>query len=296
MEESDAADTSEVSHNSELRPACSRGILADRRRRSRRAPDGYLTPAPVPGAPLPLPDPGAPARVPAKSRHYMLREDYAQQHGAAAADFDAVKAFTTLHGLTVAESERWRSCSANSLLPSHRHTRSRLLFRGSAFSWRYASPRHVYRNNRKAGKLRTLPSSRVMRHASRFAGVTAQTKLAGRKLGSVILVPIGRDLRLRDQEACIIIKLLTIFVNDSSCRTKPRGGLMPGPDTTRGSHHTSTARPCARRRRTAVPIRPTALSAANPPRAGPDEPFLVHQPPADTAMGDSRIFLMEVLQ
>jgi hypothetical protein len=108
-----------------------------------------------PGAPLPLPAPGAPARVPANSRHCMSREDYAQQHGAAAADFDAVKAFATVHGLTVAESKRWRSCSSNSLLYSHHHSRSRLLFRGSAFSRRHVSTRHVNKNNRKAGKLRT---------------------------------------------------------------------------------------------------------------------------------------------
>jgi hypothetical protein len=128
----------------------------------------------------------------------MSREDYAQQHGAATADFDAVKAFATVHGLTVTEGKRWRSCSSNSILPSHRHSRSRLLFRGSAFSRRHASTRHVNKNNRKAGKLHTLPSSRVMRHAPRFAEMTAQTKLAGRKPGSMILVPIGHDFRLRD--------------------------------------------------------------------------------------------------
>jgi hypothetical protein len=56
-----------------------------------------------PGAPLPLPAPGVTASRSAKSRNCMSREDYAQQHGAAAADFDAVKAFATVHGLTVAE-------------------------------------------------------------------------------------------------------------------------------------------------------------------------------------------------
>jgi hypothetical protein len=47
----------------------------------------------------------------------MSREDYAQQHGAATADFDAVKAFATVHGLTVTEGKRWRSCSSNSIPP-----------------------------------------------------------------------------------------------------------------------------------------------------------------------------------
>jgi hypothetical protein len=55
-------------------------------------------------------------------------------------DFDAVRAFATVHGVPLAESKR---CSSNSLLPSHRHSRSRLLFRGSALSWRHASTRRV---------------------------------------------------------------------------------------------------------------------------------------------------------
>lgn len=43
-----------------------------------------------PGAP-PLPSPGATAGIPAKSRHYLLRKEYEQQHGAAPADLASVK-------------------------------------------------------------------------------------------------------------------------------------------------------------------------------------------------------------
>jgi len=60
-----------------------------------------------PGAP-PLPAPGATAGIPAKSRHYMSREDYAQQHGTTGADFDAVATFAAAHGLSVTESDAGR--------------------------------------------------------------------------------------------------------------------------------------------------------------------------------------------
>jgi kumamolisin len=57
------------------------------------------------GAP---PMPGAMAGVPAKSRHYLSREEYEQQYGAATADFAAVKTFAAKHGLTLTESDAGR--------------------------------------------------------------------------------------------------------------------------------------------------------------------------------------------
>ena len=44
--------------------------------------------------------------------------------------------------------------------------------------------------------------------------MTAQIELDGCKARKSILAVTARDLRLRDQKACIIIKLLTTFVND----------------------------------------------------------------------------------
>jgi kumamolisin len=70
-----------------------------------------------PAAP-PLPRPGAQSSLPVRGRTHLTREDFAKIHGTTPADFAAIQAFATAHGLTVTSTESGRRTAVLSGTPA----------------------------------------------------------------------------------------------------------------------------------------------------------------------------------
>ena len=76
--------------------------------------------------------------------------------------------------------------------------------------------------------------------------MAAYTGLAGLQTRRRILVPMASRFLFARRNDCIIINSLTISLTISSCRTKPRGGLMSVSCSVRRPCIASTARRCVR--------------------------------------------------